>query len=139
MFEFAFCSSKLLKSYWKVLKVIPDQVDLVLVQIILIQLGVIVQLVQQVWKFAIKKLIPASHHHGHLKFIESAGMHCTSNAYFSIAYSLIKKLSIWKSWYLDHTLEQGDILFKSVGIEQQLAVDELPINFKIENFDYDLQ
>ena len=66
-------------------------------------------------------------------------MHCTSNAYFSIAYSLIKKLSIWKSWYLDHTLEQGDILFKSVGIEQQLAVDELPINFKIENFDYDLQ
>ena len=32
-------------------------------------------------------------------------------------------------------LEQGDILFKSVGIGQPLAVDELPISFKIENFD----
>ena len=66
-------------------------------------------------------------------------MQCTSNAYFFIAYSVIKKLSIWKSWHLDYNLEQGDILLKSVGIGQPLAVDELPINFKIENFDYDLQ
>ena len=53
----------------------------------------------------------------------------------SIAYSVIKKPSIWKSWNLDYILEQGDTLFKSVGIGQPLAVDELPINFKIENFD----
>ena len=85
--------------------------------------------------FAIKKSVQASHHQGHLKYRESAGMQCTSNAYFSIAYSLIKKPSIWKSWDLDYVLEQGDILPKSVGIGQPLAVDELPINFKIENFE----
>ena len=48
--------------------------------------------------FAIKKSIQASHHQGHLKYRESVGMQCTSNAYFSVAYSVIKKLSIWKSW-----------------------------------------
>ena len=62
-------------------------------------------------------------------------MQCTSNAYFSIAYSLIKKPSIWKSWDSDYVIEQGDILPKSVGIGQPLAVDELPINFKTENFE----
>ena len=51
--------------------------------------------------FAIKKSIQASHHQGHFKYGESAGMQCTSNAYFSIAYSVIKRPSIWKSWDLD--------------------------------------
>ena len=63
-------------------------------------------------------------------------MQGTSNAYFSIAYSVIKRPSIWKSWDLDYVLEQGDILFKNVvRNEQQFAVDGLPINLKIENFD----
>ena len=62
-------------------------------------------------------------------------MQCTSNAYFSIAYSVIKKSSIWKSWDLDYILGQGDILLKSVRIGQPITVNELPINFKIENFD----
>ena len=85
--------------------------------------------------FAIKKSVQASHHQGHLKYRKSAGMQCISNAYFAIAYSVIKKPSIWKLWALDYVLEQGDILFKNVGIGQPLAVDELPINFKIESFD----
>ena len=68
--------------------------------------------------FAIKKSIQAFHHQSHLKYIESAGMQCTSNAYLSIAYSVIKKPSIWKSWDLDYILEQTDMLFKSLGIGQ---------------------
>ena len=85
--------------------------------------------------FAIKKSIQASHHQGHLKYRESAGMQCKSNAYFFIVYSVIKRPSISKSWGLDYIIEQDDMLFKSIGIGQPLAVDELPINFKIENFD----
>ena len=85
--------------------------------------------------FAIKKLTEVSHHQGYLKYRESARMQCTSSVYFSIVYSVIKRPSIWKSWDLDYILEQGDILFKSVGIGEPLAVDELPINFKIGNFD----
>ena len=60
-------------------------------------------------------------------------MQSKSNAYFSIAYSVIKKPSIWKSWNLDYIFEQGDILFKCPGIGQPLTVDELLFNFKIEN------
>ena len=56
----------------------------------------------------------ASHHQGNLKYREPAGMQCTSNAFFSIEYSVIKNTSIWKSWDLDYILEQGDIFFKSV-------------------------
>ena len=82
---------------------------------------------------AINKSIQACHHQVHLKYRESAGMQSTSNAYFSIAYSVIKKPSIWKSWNLDYILEQGDILFKCPGIGQPLTVDELLFNFKIEN------
>ena len=51
--------------------------------------------------FAIKKSIQASHHQGHLKYRESAGMQCKSNAYFFIVYSVIKRPSISKSWGLD--------------------------------------
>ena len=64
--------------------------------------------------FTIKKSVQASHHQGHLKYRESARMQCTTSVYFSIAYSVIKKASIWKSWDLDYVLEQGDILFKGV-------------------------
>ena len=39
--------------------------------------------------FAIKKLIQASHHQGHLKYRELAGMEFTSNAYFSIPYGTL--------------------------------------------------
>ena len=62
-------------------------------------------------------------------------MQCTSNAYFSIAYSIIKKSRFLKSWSLDYIFGQGDIFFKSVGIGHPLSIDTLPINFKIENFD----
>lgn len=40
-----------------------------------------------------------------------------------------------KSWDLDYILEEGDILFKSAGIGQPLTVDQLPIDFRIKNFD----
>ena len=116
------------------MKVIQDQIDLVLVKNYSDSVSSSA-ISAGLRNFAIKKSVQASHHQGHLKYRESAGMQCTSNAYFSIAYSLIKKPSIWKSWDLDYVLEQGDILLKSVGIGQPLAVDELPINFKIENFE----
>ena len=61
-------------------------------------------------------------------------MQCKSNTYLSIAYSVIAKPSIWKSWDLHYILEQG-IMFKSVGIRQPVAVNKLAINFKIKNFD----
>ena len=92
----------------------PGPSRFILVQMILIQLRVIVSV--SLKNFAIKKSIQATHYQGHLNYRESAGMQCTSNAYFSIAYYVTKKLSFWKSCDLDYILEKGDILFKSVGV-----------------------
>ena len=36
--------------------------------------------------YAIKKVVQASHHQGNSKYGESAGMQCTSNAYFAITF-----------------------------------------------------
>ena len=59
-------------------------------------------------------------------------MQCTSNAYFAIIFSAIKSIDIWKTFDLDYILEQGDSIFKQVGVYQPLAVDELPHDISIE-------
>ena len=65
---------------------------------------------------AIKKAVQASHHQGNFKYEESAEMQCTSNAYISIVFSVIKKINLWKSLDLDCLLEQGNRIFKLVGV-----------------------
>ena len=60
-------------------------------------------------------------------------MQCTSNAYFAIIFSAIKNIDIWKTFDLDYVLEQGDNIFKEVGVYQPLAVDELPHDISIED------
>ena len=49
--------------------------------------------------FALKKSIQSSRHQGYLKYREATGMQCTSNAYFSIAYFVIRPGHI-ESWVL---------------------------------------
>ena len=71
----------------------------------------------------IKKYVFGSCHQGHAKFGDTAGIQCTSNAYLSICFSLIKKVSTWKSFDLDYILDQGDKLFKQTGSIQALAVE----------------
>ena len=71
------------------------------------------------WNYAIKKVVQASHHQGNSEFGESAGMQCTSNAYFAIIFSAMKSIDIWKTFDLDYILEQGDNIFKQVGVYQR--------------------
>ena len=71
------------------------------------------------WNYAIKKVEQASHHQGNSEFGESAGMQCTSNAYFAIIFSPMKSIDIWKTFDLDYILEQGDNIFKQVGVYQR--------------------
>ena len=83
--------------------------------------------------YTIKKTIYASHHQGHVKYGRSAGMQCTSNAYLAIIFSTTKNINTWKPIDLNYILEQGDRFFKDVGVNQALAVDELPLNISIED------
>ena len=89
--------------------------------------------------YAIKKALLASHHQGHSRYRDSAGMQCTSIAYFSIICSAVKRVGLWKLFDLDIILAQGNELFKSVGINKPLAVDELPFTFSFEGHDIPCQ
>ena len=89
--------------------------------------------------YAIKKALLASHHQGHSRYGDSAGMQCTIIAYFSIIYSAVKRVGLWKSLDLDIILAQGDELFQSVRINEPLAVDELPLTFSFEGHDISCQ
>ena len=44
-------------------------------------------------------------HQGNCKYGESAVMQCTSNAYISIVFSVVKNINLWKSLDLDYILE----------------------------------
>ena len=81
--------------------------------------------------YTIKKTIQASHHQGHVRYGRSAGMQCKSNAYLAIIFSTIMDINTWKPIDLNYILEQGDRFFKDVGVNQALAVDELPLNIGI--------
>ena len=80
--------------------------------------------------YKIQKTVSATFHQAHMKFGNSAGTQCSCNALFAICFSIIKKVSIWKSWDLDYILEHGDELFKSVGIPRALSMNELPNNVR---------
>ena len=68
---------------------------------------------------------------------DSAGTQYTANAYFAITFSLVKRVSVWKSFDRDYILEQGDQIFKKFCEDKKryeyLAVDELPLNFPLED------
>ena len=77
---------------------------------------------------SIKNAVLGSHHQGNLKYGETAGIQCTSNAFISVCFSAVKNVSILKSWDLDFILDQGDILMKSLSLYHALALDEVPLS-----------
>ena len=52
--------------------------------------------------YKIQKSVSGTFHQGHSKFGNTSGIQCCCNALFAICFSLIKKVSIWKSWDLDY-------------------------------------
>ena len=81
----------------------------------------------------ILKTVSGNFNQGHLKFGATAGIQCACNALYAICFSIVKKVSIWKSFDLDYILENGDETFKTVGISRAMELNELPRNLTIEN------
>jgi len=48
--------------------------------------------------------------------------------------SKIRRISFWRTVDLDRILDQGDILYKSLGLNRFLDVDDLPCQFQLESF-----
>ena len=83
--------------------------------------------------YTIQKSVLGSFHQAHVKFGDTAGIQCSCNAMYAMCFSLIKKVSVWKSWDLDYILDHGDVVFKMVDISRSLFMSELPDCIAIEN------
>ena len=59
--------------------------------------------------YVFKKAVQASHNQYNSKYGESAGMQCSSNAYFAYFFP-IKSIDIWKTFDLDYIFRQGEYL-----------------------------
>ena len=81
-----------------------------------------------------EKAVQGTFHQENTRFGETAGIKCTSNAYFAIIFSAMKKVSLWKTNEINYILDKGDMLLKSLGINQPLAFDELPHVVNIEGY-----
>ena len=86
------------------------------------------------------KVVHASHHQGSERYGSSRGIQCSCMALIAVYWTLLKRISLWKTAYLDCILQKGDDLFKKLNLMRILSVDDLPQNCKIEdvslNLDY---
>ena len=73
-------------------------------------------------------------HQGNPKYGTTAGIQCTSNAFIAICFSVVKRVSIWKSFDLDYILDQGDKLMKLLEARGALCIGQLPLSVDIEGF-----
>ena len=87
----------------------------------------------------IQRSVSGAFHQAHIKFGDTAGIQCSCNALYSICFSIIKKVSIWKSWDLDYILDHGDAAFKTIDIPRSLFMHELPNYITIENKNVDVE
>ena len=83
--------------------------------------------------YRIQKSVLATFHQGHPKFGDTSGIQCSCIALYAICFSIIKKVSVWKTWDLDYILENGDATFKCLNIPRPLFMNELPHNIVVEN------
>ena len=68
--------------------------------------------------YSIKKSVLGSFHQAHVKFGETAGIQCSCNALYSICFSIVKKVSLWKAFDLDYILDHGDAVFKTIHLSR---------------------
>ena len=77
--------------------------------------------------YEIIKSVQGSFNQGNISlFGKSSVRHCSCNAMFSICWLLIRKGSCWAHRDLDHMLNEGDNLYKSMNKDSFLSVDNLP-------------
>ena len=78
--------------------------------------------------FKMKKAVLGTFHQGNPKYGTTAGIQFTSNAFIAIYFSLVKRVSIWKSF------DQGDKLMKLLEAREAFCIDQLPLSVDVEGF-----
>ena len=66
-------------------------------------------------------------------FGSSANKQGATNSLFSICWTIVRNINIWKDFDLDYILHKGDIIFKDTGSSHALQFNELPKKVHVEN------
>ena len=76
--------------------------------------------------YEIVKVVQGSFNQGHPQFGVTSGMQCACNSLFSICWSTVRRVALWKNTDLDYILINGDEIFKKLGKNCYLAFEDLP-------------
>ena len=66
-------------------------------------------------------------------FGENAGKQSAAMTLFSICWTKVRRISLWKSFDLDYVLHKGDAIFKSINVNRTLNIEDLPEKVSVEN------
>ena len=83
--------------------------------------------------FNIEKSIIGSFHQGGTRFGLTTGTQSACNSLYALCWSHMKKVSRWKTHDLDHILDAGNVLYKSLETMDLLSADELPRSIMMSN------
>ena len=86
--------------------------------------------------YSITKSVTGSNNQGDLKYGETAGKQCMCNALYAIGWALIRRIGNWKKDDLDHILDSGDAVYKSLGTQNFLSFEEIPNSLELEGVSY---
>ena len=72
----------------------------------------------------------------HEMFLQSADKQSATNALFSVCWSNVRRVSLWKDYDLDFILHKGNNIFTNLGLRRALNIHDLPSKLFIENTTY---
>ena len=77
-------------------------------------------------------------HRGDTRFGATAGVQCACNSLLALRWSKIRDCRIWRKDDLDHVLNEGDQLYKSLSTIDLLLVEDLSRTLKLLNMDINI-
>ena len=83
--------------------------------------------------FKIQKSVTGSYNQGDIRSGATAGRQCVFNAFYSIAWSIYRRVSLWTAMELDNFLIKGDKIYKSLDTNQCVTLENLPSFLHVDN------
>ena len=80
----------------------------------------------------LEKIVRGNFNQADEMFSENAGKQSATIALFSICWTKVRRISIWKSFDLDFILHKGDAIFKGIDVNRSLHAKELPEQIFVE-------
>ena len=81
----------------------------------------------------LEKVVQGNFNQSNEMFEENAGKQSAAMTLFSICWTKVRRISLWKSFDLDYILHKGDAIFKSINVNGTLHVEDLPEKISFEN------